>query len=120
VGLDSPVDRRVATTNFVRRYTGSPTSAALGLQRTLTIVGIAHIPVLTLSGVIFVSAGLLQVLGPGLITAWFVFGLWSPLALTMGVRYTAHLNFPRAVLAVVGPYAAWFSVFGSHMLGHLL
>jgi hypothetical protein len=108
-----------ATTNLVRRYTAAPPPAALGLERTLTIVGIAHIPVLTLSGVIFVSAGLLQLLGPGLVTAWFVFGLWFPLALTSGVRYTVRLSFPRAILAVVVPYAAWLWIFGSHILSQL-
>lgn len=103
------------------REEDDPPPAAL--ERTLALVGLAHAPVLLLGVVIFFSAGLLQVLGPGMVVAVFVYGFWSPALLVAAVTYALDLRPLVAVVVVSVPYAVWLLVVGRHLLDqvqHLL
>ncbi len=93
------------------------------LVKTLTTVGFAHRPVLILGAVLFISAGLLQVTGPGLVVAVVAFGVWFPALLTLSVQHSRYIELRDALVVVVIPYAIWLAVVGRHLLGqvaHLL
>lgn len=101
---------------------GDPPSSG-SFRHTLAAVGFAHTPLLVLGLVIFVAAGLLQTLGPGLVVAVFVVGFWFPAVLTIATRHTHDLNPVRAASVVAVPYLMWLLVIGRHLLGqvqHLL
>ncbi len=92
-------------------------------QITVAAVGLAHVPLLVLAIVVFVAANMFQLLGPGLVTAWFVFAFWLPANLTMAARRAASGSTLRAIATVAVPYALWLLVVGRHLLdriGHLL
>jgi hypothetical protein len=94
-----------------------------GLVHTLAIAGIAHAPVVALGVVVFVSAGVLDLLGPGMVTAWFVFAFWFPAMLVTGAAAGLHRSVPVAAASVAAPYLVWLVVVGRHVLdriGHLL
>jgi len=89
------------------------------LQVNVAAVGLAHTPVLALGIVIFVAAGLLEVLGPGFVAAIFVFGFWFPAGL---IAATAHVNRMapvRAAVVVAVPYLIWMSIIGRHLLDRI-
>ena len=93
------------------------------LQHTLAAAGVAHIPLLLLGLVIFVAAAMLELLGPGLVAATFVFGFWFPAGLVTAIRHAHGLTLARALAVVAGPYVIWLLVIGRHLLGqvqHLL
>lgn len=89
----------------------------------IAIVGIAHIPLIWLAGVLFLAAGALQLLWPGLMTAAFVFTVWFPAAVFMGLRVSCGAGFVRAMVATAVSYAAWLAVIGRQLydqLAHLV
>ncbi len=93
------------------------------LVTTLTTVGFAHRPVLMFGAVLFVSTGLFQVNGPGLVAAIVAFGLWFPALLTLSVQYSRYIATREAFAVVAIPYALWLAVVGRHLIGqvaHLL
>ena len=98
---------------------GEPTPPPMPLHQTIAVVGLAHVPILTLSGVIFVAAGLLQLLGPGRVAAVFVFAFWFPASLTTGLRSTFHGDLVRFAVIVIVPYAVWLLIVGRHVLEQL-
>lgn len=93
------------------------------LIKTLTSVGFAHRPVLMLGAVLFVSTGLLQITGPGLVVAVLAFGLWFPALLTLSVQHSRYIALRDALVVVAVPYALWLAVVGRHLMSqvaHLL
>ncbi|MFQ5556827.1 MAG: hypothetical protein ACE5GB_04880 [Acidimicrobiales bacterium] len=89
------------------------------LQITLVAVGLAHLPLLVLGGVVLVSAGLFRILGPGLIVAIFVLSFWFPAALVTAARHTHRLSLRRAAAVVGMPYLLWLALVGRHLLGQI-
>jgi hypothetical protein len=100
----------------------TPRSVA-ALERTFIAVGLAHAPIVVFGLVIFVAAGLLQLLGPGLATALFVYLFWFPASLVMATASTFRVGYPRAASLVILPYALWYLTAGQHLftrVEHLL
>lgn len=98
-------------------------SAPASLQLTLAMVGWAHLPIAALGVVILVAAGLMQLLGPGLVVGALVVGVALPAALVTGTQHVFRLSVARAVAAVAVPYGIWLLVVVRHMftqLRHLL
>lgn len=87
--------------------------------RTVAVVGTAHLPLFVLGLVVFGSANLLQVLGPGAVAAVFVVGFWIPAQLIVGIRVVHGLTVTSALVAVVPAYALWFLTVGQHLLGQI-
>jgi hypothetical protein len=97
--------------------------SVVSLERVLSVVGWAHVPVMALAVVVFISAGALQILGPGLVVAAVVFAVAVPFALVTGVRHIAASSIMRAIAIVAIPYAVWLLVVIRHALDsiqHLL
>lgn len=93
------------------------------LVKTLTSVGFAHRPVLMLGAVLFISTGLLQITGPGLVVAVIVFGVWFPALLTLSVQHSRYIELQDALMVVVVPYVLWLLIVGRHLVNqvaHLL
>ena len=93
------------------------------LLHTMAGVGFAHFPLLALGFVIFVSAGMLQTLGPGLVVAVFVFVFWFPAALTAALKHAFATSYARALALLSLPYLLWLVTVGRRLLGqvqHLL
>ncbi len=93
------------------------------LQMAVAAVGLAHTPVLALGLVILVAAGLLEILGPGFVSAVFVFAFWFPAVLSAATSHTLRLSPVHALLVVLVPYLLWFAIIGRHLLDrvqHLL
>lgn len=100
-----------------------PRSPTVVLQETLVAVGLAHTPLLVLGLTIFAAAGLLQLLGPGLVVAVFVLAFWFPATLVMATRSTFGLGMRHAIAVVAVPYTLWYLTAGQHLLDrvqHLL
>lgn len=90
---------------------------------TLTSVGFAHRPILILGAVIFVSAGLLQTNGPGLVVAIIAFGIWLPALLVLSVQYSRYIERKAAFFVVIVPYLLWLFLIARFVLdrvSHLL
>ncbi len=100
-----------------------PSRAPTTLRTTFAVVGLAHVPLLALAGVIFVAAVMFQLLGPGLAMAVIVLAIWFPALLIAGVRHTSHIAVGPAAAVIAAPYGAWLLVVGRHVVGqveHLL
>lgn len=89
------------------------------LVKTLTSVGFAHRPILILGAVLFVSTGLLQFTGPGLVVAVFVFGVWFPALLTLSVEYSRYIERRDALMVVAVPYVLWLLIVGRHLINQI-
>ena len=85
----------------------------------VAVVGLAHMPVVGLGGVVFIAANLAQVLGPGYVAAVFVLGLWFPAVLVAAAHHSFRLSIGRAALAALIPYLLWLLAIGSHLLGRI-
>ena len=93
------------------------------LRTTLAMVGAAHVPLIWASVVLFLGAGILQLLWPGLIMVVFVFAFWFPAAIGLGLRVSCGARVGVAVAATAVAYAAWVTVVGRHLydqLAHLV
>lgn len=99
-----------ATATVIVRRAGDAGTRRSPLQLMLAIVGWGHAPLGVLAIVIFVAAGLLQLLGPGLVVGAIALGVLFPLALVTGVRNVFGVTHGRAALAVVVPYGLWLAV----------
>lgn len=86
---------------------------------TLTSVGFAHRPLLVWGAVMFISTGLFQITGPGLVVAVIVFGLWLPYLLAMSVQHSRYISVRDAFMVVAVPYVLWLVIVGRHLLGQL-
>ena len=98
-----------------------PPLTSLGLS--LAMVGWAHVPVIVLGVVVFVAAGLMQLLGPGLVVGAVVLAVALPVALMTGTRHVFGLSWVGAAVAAVVPYAFWLLVAARHVhrqINHLL
>jgi hypothetical protein len=87
------------------------------------LVGLAHFPLFVLAIVIQGAAVALQVQGPGLVMAVFVFAFWMPAQLVAATRAAYALETGEAMLVVGGPYLLWSIVVGGALMrqvGHLL
>ncbi len=101
----------------------APVRPVVPLDRMLSVVGWAHTPIAALAIVVFIAAGALQLLGPGLVVATVVFALFIPFALVTGVRHVAGSSVMRAIAMIAIPYAVWILVIVRHALDsiqHLL
>ena len=85
-------------------------SSVVRLERMLCVVGWAHTPIVVLAIVVFIAAGVLQILGPGLVVATVVFALFVPFALVTGVRHVAGSSIVWASAIVAIPYVVWLLV----------
>lgn len=93
------------------------------LLKALTSVGFAHRPVLVLGAVLFISTGLLQVNGPGLVVAVIALGVWFPTLLALSVQHSRYIELRDACVVVAVPYALWLAIIGRHLISqvaHLL
>ena len=93
------------------------------LRTTLAVIGTAHVPLIWASVVLFLGAGMLQLLWPGLIIVIFVFAFWFPAAVGIGLRISCGARVGGAVAATTVAYAAWVTVIGRHLydlLAHLV
>ncbi len=99
-----------AAATTIGARTGSAPIRRSPLQLMLAVVGWGHAPLGVLAIVIFVAAGLLQLLGPGLVVGAFVLGVLFPLALVTGVQNVFGVTLGRAALAVVVPYGLWLAL----------
>ncbi len=102
---------------------GVPRRAGRSLRRSVVVVGLAHLPIAVLAVVLFVFAGMFQLLGPGYVTAVFAFSVWMPLLLVTGARYRLETSWPVALVSALAPYLGWWWLAGSHLVGrveHLL
>jgi hypothetical protein len=73
--------------------------------------------------VVFIAAGVLQILGPGLAVATVVFVVVVPFALVTGVRHVTGSSVVRASGIVAIPYVVWMAVVVRYLLNsiqHLL
>ena len=98
-------------------------SASASLQLTLAMVGWAYLPIAALGVVVLFAAGLMQLLGPGLVVGVFVVGVALPVALATGAQQVYGLSLVRAVAVVAVPYSIWLFVVARHVfiqLRHLL
>lgn len=86
------------------------------LLRTVTMVGVAHLPVVVFGVVVFVAASVLRLLGPGLVSAVTVFGLWFPAVLVVATRHSFGSSIGRALIAALGPYVLWMVFIGRPLL----
>lgn len=89
------------------------------LIRTAAVVGLAHAPIMALTVVVFVAADVMQLLGPGMVSAVFVFVVWFPAWLLAGTRSALRISLPRATAVVAVSYGAWLQVVGRHLLGQI-
>lgn len=80
------------------------------LELTLAMTGLAHAPIIAVAGVLLIAAGLLQLLGPGLIVASIALAVVVPLALLTGVQHIFGLSVGRAAATIALPYAGWLAV----------
>jgi hypothetical protein len=93
------------------------------LRTAFATIGLAHVPLLAVAVVVLVAAVMLQLLGPGLVTAVFVVAFWFPAALVTGVAHGWGASIARSAAIVAGPYAVWLFVVADHLsrqVGHLL
>jgi hypothetical protein len=98
-------------------------SASASLQLTLAMVGWAYVPIAALGVVILIAAGLMQLLGPGLVVGALVVGVALPAALVTGTQHVFRLRLLGAAAAVAVPYAIWLLVVARHVfiqVRHLL
>jgi hypothetical protein len=103
--------------------TTRPPPLLTSLALTLAMVGWAHVPVIVLGLVVFVAAGLMQLLGPGLVVGAVVLAVALPVALVTGTRHVFALSWTGAAVAVVVPYAFWLLIAARHVhrqISHLL
>jgi len=99
---------------------GQRGSLVTSLIRTAAAVGLAHAPIIALTVVVFVAADMMQLFGPGLVTAVIVFAVWFPAWLLAGTRSALRISLPRATAAVALSYGAWLHVVGRHLLGQIV
>ncbi len=93
------------------------------LQIALAGAGLAHVPVLALGGVIFFSAGMLDILGPGRLVAVVVFLVWFPATLTAATRHTNDADVAASLAMTAPVYGLWLALPGRHLIDqvqHLL
>jgi hypothetical protein len=93
------------------------------LRATLAVIGAAHVPLIWASVMLFLGAGMLQLLWPGLIMVVLVFAFWFPAAVGIGLRVSCGARVGVAVAATAVSYAAWVTVVGRHLydqLAHLV
>ncbi len=105
------------------RFTNHSNGSFQTLRQFVTLSGAAHFPVIVLGLVLFVSVGLFQLVGPGLVAAVFVFAFWMPAMLVAGTKWVFGLRIGRAMGVVAVPYLAWLATTGRYVLslvGHLL
>jgi hypothetical protein len=97
--------------------------AHASLPPVLAVVGWSHLPVVALAVVVFIAAGALRILGPGLFVAVAAFSALVPFALVTGVRHVFRTSTLAAIAVVAVPYLIWLVVVVRHSLGaiqHLL
>jgi len=102
---------------------GASLQPAVPLDRVLSVVGWAHTPIVALAIVVFVAAGALEILGPGLVVATIVFAAAVPFALVTGVCHVAGSSIMRTIAIVALPYSVWLHIIVRHALDsvqHLL
>lgn len=93
------------------------------VQVAIAGAGLAHVPVLVFGGVIFFSAGALDILGPGGVTAVVVFLVWFPATLVAATRHTNDADVAASLVMTAPVYGVWWLLAGSHLLDqvrHLL
>ena len=83
------------------------------------VAGIAHLPLLVLTGVVIVSAVLAQVLGPGTVVAVAVLAFWMPASLARGAQVVGSLPPARALATAATPYVVWLAIVARHVIGHI-
>lgn len=89
------------------------------LLRIVAVVGLAYAPVIVLTVVVFVAADVMQLFGPGLVTAVVVFGAWLPAWLLAGTKAVLRISLPRTCVVVAASYGAWLHVVGRYLLGQI-
>ena len=98
-------------------------SSVPNLRRTIELAGLAHLPLLAFGVIMFFSANLLQLLGPGLVMAILVVGFWMPALLIAGTHHVHQVTVLRSTAVVALPYFVWALVIARHLLAqvrHLL
>ncbi len=84
---------------------------------------IVHIPLVALGFFVAIVAGFAQILGPGVILAVVVVGLWMPALLARAMHDLVGLPWARAVLPAVVIQCVWLAGTGRYLhgqVGHLL
>ena len=96
---------------------------AAGLERTLASLGRAHVPLVALALIMFLSAGALQLRWPVAVATVAVVGWWFPHSLVTGARESGVNSRAASVPVVLTAYAGWLATVGRHLsvqLGHLV